>query len=77
MELDTESFAIEYRFIPSLDVEDRMAWAYDLILDLVITEIRNPEEDAAGALPDAADAGGNIHLRRDRQPSLSGASHAG
>lgn len=77
MTKEQNEFTIEYAFSPSVEAEDRLARAYDLILDLVIAELQNPEEDAAGVFPDVADAGGHIQSSRDEKPNRLGAKHVG
>lgn len=68
-------FSVEYIFQPSADAEERLARAYDLILELMLVVTQNPEEDAVGAFPNAADAGDLIHSRRNQTASQSGAIH--
>jgi hypothetical protein len=75
--LDTTTFTLEYRFVPSADAQERQDQAYTLILDLLLPHLQTPEEDAAGAVPDAADAGGQFLDRHAVTSSLLGASHVG
>ena len=77
MGLDTNTFAIEYRFVPSADAQERHDQAYALILDLLLPLLQTPEEDAAGAVPDAADAGGQFLDRHAVKSSRLGVSHVG
>jgi len=39
MEQDEKNFNLEYQYIASQDAEERLAEAYDLILELVLKEI--------------------------------------
>jgi hypothetical protein len=70
-------FTLEYAFSPATDGEDRLARAYDLILDLMLGVNLLPEEDAVGAFPNVADAGEIIHSRQNKIATQLGASHAG
>lgn len=70
-------FTLEYTFSPATDGEDRLARAYDLILELMLSVNLLPEEDAVGALPNVADAGEIIHSRQTAIATSVGASHAG
>ncbi|MCL5429661.1 MAG: hypothetical protein M1347_07695 [Chloroflexi bacterium] len=60
MDSEQQGFTIEYVYTPSADAEERSARAYDLILDLVLSAIQCPEEDAVGAFPNVADAGAKL-----------------
>lgn len=60
MEPDQAEFTLEYVYSPSIDGEERLARAYDLILDLMLSSIQIPEEDAVGAFPNADDAGAQL-----------------
>jgi hypothetical protein len=75
--LDTNTFTIEYRFVPSADAQERLDQAYALILDLLLPLLQNPEEDAAGAVPDASDAGGTLQTLRAERASQWEASRVG
>jgi hypothetical protein len=76
MDTDQTALKIEYAFSPSADGEERLARAYDLILELILADIKTPEEDAVGAFPNVADAGEMIHSTQNKIVSPLGASHA-
>ena len=77
MGLDSNTFAIEYRYSLSANAEERLDQAYALILDLLLPLLQNPEEDATGVVPDAANAGGTLQPRRAERASQWGASRVG
>jgi hypothetical protein len=75
MDSDQSTFKVEYVFSPSADGEERLARAYDLILELILHNL-TPEEDAVGAFPNVADAGEIIHSTQNKIVSPLGVSHA-
>ena len=74
MDTDRCEFTVEYVFAPSVDGEERLAQAYDLIVELILHNL-TPEEDAVGAFPNVVDAGDMIHSGQDRVTNPLGESH--
>jgi hypothetical protein len=71
---DQAAFRIEYAYSPSADSEERLARAYDLVIELILSNLI-PEEDAVGAFPNVADAGEIIHSRQNKITRQLGESH--
>jgi len=74
MGTEQSELTIEYVFAPSVDGEDRLIQAYDLIIELILHNLTS-EEDAVGAFPNVADAGDMIHSGQDCVTSPLGESH--
>lgn len=76
MALDQDTFQIEYAFSPSLDAEERLDQAYDLILELILASHQIPEEGAVDVPATVTDAGEIIQASLERESRQLGASHA-
>ncbi len=76
MGTEQQGFTVEYVYTPAADAEERLARAYDLILDLMLSVTQSPEEDAVDAFPNAADAGAMIPSSPNGVIRSLGASHA-
>jgi hypothetical protein len=42
---DQNEFAVEYQYIASTDADERLAEAYDLILDLILSELAKQDQN--------------------------------